>query len=82
MFTGDEVDGTEVDDEAEDLSIEGLRAQNPHLLPHFQSVQLFNREAQRILIVDQLGHCEANPRQIMPSEIADFQYPRWWTWWR
>ena len=71
-----------MDDEAEGdefgiLSIESLRAQNPHLLPHFQSVQLFNREAQRILNIDQLGHSEVNARHIMPSEIADFQYPRW-----
>ena len=82
MFTGDEVEETEVDDEADrddvgGVSIESLRAQNPHLLPHFQSTQLFNRFAQHILTVNRLGYCEVNARKIMPSELTDFQYPRW-----
>ena len=71
-----------MDDEAErddvgGVSIESLQAQNPHLLPHFQSTQLFNRFAQHILTVNRLGYCEVNARKIMPSELTEFQYPRW-----
>ena len=82
VFMGDEVEGTEVDDEVdrddeESVSIESLRAQNPHLLPHFQSILGFNRFAQHILTVNRLGFCEANARKIMREELTDFQYPRW-----